>query len=286
MQPAKLGTILCPVDFSDLSGHALRRAAQLASCGGAKLVVVYANRFDAPPYFTEGRIEELRREFHDSQTEARQSLAAFVKSTLGEQAGAVEIRVVEGLPADVILGLTAEPGVGLIAMGTHGRTGYNRWMMGSVAERVLRESSVPVLTVRGPSGGPIRRILCPVADTGASRKALKVATEIAGCVGATITALHVREPHSSAAPPNLCDWMTADERARCNIREVVRHGDAASEIIGLAAEESFDLLVIGAPHRTFFEGFVLGTTTLRAVRHAPCPVLTVGERTPDGPTLS
>jgi nucleotide-binding universal stress UspA family protein len=151
-------------------------------------------------------------------------------------------------------------------------------MLGSVAERVLRESPVPLLTVRGPSEGPIRRILCPVADTETSREALGVAAELAGCFGATLTALHVREPHASAAPPDLCAWMPAGERARCNVREVVRHGDAAAEIVGLAADESFDLLVLGAPRRKFFDGMVLGTTTLRAVRHAPCPVLTVGER--------
>ena len=72
--------------------------------------------------------------------------------------------------------------------------------------------------------------------------------------------------------------MQAEERIRCNAREVERHGDAASEIVRLAAEESFDLLVLGAVRRTFFAGLVLGTTTIRAVRHAPCPVLTVGER--------
>ena len=278
MPSAGFETILCPVDFSELSGHALRHAARLAACGGAKLVALYANWFDAPPYFTEGRIEELTREFRDSQTEAEQSLAAFVKSTLGEQAAAVEIRVAEGLPADVILARAADAGAGLIVMGTHGRTGYNRWRMGSVAERVLRESPVPLLTVRGPSGGTVRRILCPVTDTEVSREALGVAAELAGCFGATLTALHVREPHAVAAPPDLCAWMPAEERARCNVREVVRHGDAAAEIVGLAAEEPFDLLVLGAPRRTFFDGLVLGTTTLRAVRHAPCPVQTVGER--------
>jgi nucleotide-binding universal stress UspA family protein len=278
MQPARFGTILCPVDFSDLSGHALRHAARLAACGSAKLVTVYANWFDAPPYFTAGRIEELKKEFRDSQAEAERSLAAFVKSTLGERAAAVEIRVAEGLPADVILGLAASAGAGLIVMGTHGRTGYNRWMMGSVAERVLRESPVPLLTVRGPSAEPIRRILCPVDDTGASREALSVAAELAGCLGATLTALHVREPHANTAPPDLCSWMPAEESARCEVRVVARHGDAASEIIGFAAEESFDLLVLGSPRRKFFDGLVLGTTTLRTVRHASCPVLTVRAR--------
>jgi nucleotide-binding universal stress UspA family protein len=277
MRPADFGTILCPVDFSELSGHALRHAARLAACGGARLLAIYANRFDAPPYFTEGRIEKITREFRDSQAAAEQSLAAFVKSTLGEPAPAVEIRVTEGLPADVILALAARTGAGLIVMGTHGRTGYNRWTMGSVAERVLRESPVPLLTVRRPSEGQIRRILCPIADTEVSRKALGLAAELAGCFGATLTVLHVREPHAAAAPPDLCAWMPADERARCDVREVERHGDAASEIVALATEESFDLLVLGAPRRTFFDGLVLGTTALRAVRHAPCPVLTVGE---------
>ncbi len=278
MQAAGFGTIICPVDFSRLSGYALRHAARLAACGGAKLIAVYANWFDAPPYFTEGRIEELRKEFRDSQAVAALSLVALVKSTLGEQAASVEVRVIEGLPADVILKLAAETGAGLIVMGTHGRAGYNRWMMGSVAERVLRESPVPLLTVRGPSEAPIRRILCPVADTEASREALRVAAELAACLGAALTALHVREPHSAAAPPDLCAWMPPEERTRCNVREVELDGDPASEIIGLADEEHFDLLVVGAPRRKFFGGLVLGTTTLRAVRHAPCPVLTVGER--------
>ena len=278
MRHAGFGTILCPVDFSELSGHALRHAARLAACGDAKVIAVFANWFDAPPYFTEGRIEELTREFRDSQAAAEQSLAAFVTSTLGEMAPAVEIRVAEGLPADVILALAAGTAAGLIVMGTHGRTGYNRWTMGSVAERVLRESPVPLLTVRGPSEGQIRRILCPVADTEVSRQALGLAAELAVCFGATLTALHVREPHADAAPPDLCARVPAEERTRCNVREVERHGDAASEIVRLAAEESFDLLVLGAARRTFFDGLVLGTTTIRAVRHAPCPVLTVGQR--------
>ena len=52
-------------------------------------------------------------------------------------------------------------------------------------------------------------------------------------------------------------------------------GRSTEEIIRIATEGHYDLLVIGAPRRRFFEGMVLGTTTLRAVRHAPCPVLTV-----------
>jgi nucleotide-binding universal stress UspA family protein len=266
------------VDFSELSGHALRQAALLAACGHARIVATHAIWFEAPAYFTEGQVEQLRREFSDSLADAERALAAFVRSALGNQAAAVETRVVEGMPADAILKLAAEVHADAIVMGTHGRTGYNRWMLGSVAERVWRDSSAPVLTVLNEPERPIRHILCPVSDTDVSREALRVAAGLAGCFDATVTALHVIEPHGANPVPDLCAWIPAEERARCNIREVVRHGGAAAEIVQAASEEPYELLVMGSPRRKFFQGLVLGTTTLRTVRHAPCPVLKVGEK--------
>jgi nucleotide-binding universal stress UspA family protein len=277
MHPSGFDTVLCPVDFSELSGHALREAARLVARKPTRVIAAYANWFEAPAYFTEGRIEELKAEFTESVRLAERALETFVKSTLGEQSAPVETRVVEGLPADAIRKLADEVHADAIVMGTHGRTGYNRWMLGSVAERVLRESPVPVLTVRAAAERPIRHILCPVSDTQTSREALSVAVGLAARLDATVTALHVVEPHAADSVPNLCSWIPAEDRARCNIRELVRHGDAAEEIVAVALEEPYDLIVLGAPRRRFFEGLVLGTTTLRTVRHAPCPVLTVGE---------
>ena len=116
---------------------------------------MHAAWFDAPPYFTVNRLTELQTEFRESLRLAEQSLGAFVRSTLGEAADPVELRVIEALPADGIRELAAQTGAKLIVMGTHGRSGLNRWMLGSVAERVLRESPVPVLTVRSaPADSP------------------------------------------------------------------------------------------------------------------------------------
>ncbi len=272
-----LDPILCPVDFSELSAHALRFAAHLASVGSGRILAAYANSFEAPPYFTEGRIEELRREFVESREAAERGLKEFAESALGSRPAAIETRVIEGLPADVIRKLASETPAGVIVMGTHGRTGYNRWTLGSVAERVLRESSVPVATVRGEWKSPIRRILCPVNDTEVSRKALSTAADLAKRLDADLTALYVEEAHAANRIPNLCAWIPAEERARCSISELVRRGDPPEEIVGLTSEQDFGLLVIGAPRRKFFQGMVLGRTTLRAVRHAPCPVLTVGD---------
>ena len=100
-------TILCPVDFGELSAHALRHANLLAGCGNAKVIAIYANWFEAPAYFTAGRVLELQKQYREAFVEAERSLKAFGDSTLGETAGNVETRVVEALPADGILGLAA-----------------------------------------------------------------------------------------------------------------------------------------------------------------------------------
>ena len=268
-------TILCPVDFGELSAHALRHANLLAGCGDAKVIATYANWFEAPAYFTAGRVEELQKQYRGAFVEAERSLRAFVDSTLGESAGSVETRVIEALPADGIRELAASTDADLIVMGTHGRSGSNRWVLGSVTERVLRESQVPLLTVRAAPLGPVRRILSPIDGTEASRSAFRLAAGLGACFNAEITAVYVHEGGSARSVPDLCKWIPVEAQQRCNIRELVRHGDPAEEIVALASGEAFDLLVIGAPQRRFFEGLVLGTTTLRAVRHAPCPVLTV-----------
>jgi nucleotide-binding universal stress UspA family protein len=269
--------ILCPVDFSEISANALRYAAQLTTCGKGRVVAAYASWFEAPPYFTESMIEDLQRQFSEAARDAKHSLASFVKSTLGEAAGAVEIRVVEGSPVDAIQKMAADVHADLIVMGTHGRTGLNRWMLGSVAERVLRQSPVPVLMVRNAPRGVIKNILTPLNDTDLSRHVLSVAVRFAACFDATVTALHVQETRGDAPVVNLCDWIGPEDRSRCNIRELLRHGDPAEEIVALASETACDLLVIGAPQRRFFEGKVLSRTALRVVRHAPCPVLSIRE---------
>lgn len=272
--------ILAPVDFSELSALALQYADALSRCSGARITVLHASSFEAPPYFTQGQIEELRARLRAAQRQAERDLRDFVRKALGPEAALPEVRVVEGRPTETILRTAAEIGADLIAMGTHGRSGWNRLMLGSVTERVLRESSIPVLTVRANAAPPprplvIRHILCPVNDTAVARRALEHAAEMARCLDANLTLLHVDEGRKPDTIADLCAWVPSEQRARCRIREVVRRGEAAREIIAQAAEEGCDILVIGAQHRRFFDSTVIGSTSVRVVRHAPCPVLTV-----------
>ena len=104
MDTAGFKTILCPVDFGELSAHALRHASLLAGCGNAIITALYANWFEAPAYFTSGRVEELQKQYREAFVDAERSLKRFVETSLGEHAGTVETRVVEALPADGIRG--------------------------------------------------------------------------------------------------------------------------------------------------------------------------------------
>ncbi|MEN6608186.1 MAG: universal stress protein [Bryobacteraceae bacterium] len=272
--------ILCPVDFSETSALGLRFAAALARCSGAKLTVLYADQFLPPAYFTHDHLEEISTRLAGAKAEAEQSLGEFVRRVAGLSEIPMSARVIEALPVDGIIRVTGELPADIIAMGTHGRSGFNRLMLGSVTERVLRTSSIPVLTVRPGRHGPepfpsVRNVVCPVNNSGSARRALGYAARLSHCLGAELTVLHVREPGARDGIDDLCAWIPEETRKMCSVREVTRQGEAAQVIISAAVESSCDLLVLGARHRTFFDSTVIGTTSVRVVRHAPCAVLTV-----------
>ena len=128
-------TILHPTDFSERSGHALQLACSLARDHGARLIVLHVMPV---PLVQEKR---LYREEMASELNWLGASDAQVR---------VEHRLEEGDAATEILRVAQEMGCDLIVLGTHGRTGLGRLLMGSVAEQVLRTATCPVLTVRAP----------------------------------------------------------------------------------------------------------------------------------------
>jgi nucleotide-binding universal stress UspA family protein len=273
--------ILAPVDFSELSARALRYAARLAKCSNARVTALYADLFEPPPYFTEGSLNQLVDQFRMAKQQAEASLRRFVAAEVPDLQG-IEVLVHEGLPADAIRRAASDGRADLIVMGTHGRSGFNRLMLGSITERVLREATVPVLAVRGDwKDREIRRIVCPVNDSELARRALAIATGLAKCLGATVTVLHVQEPGAQDYITDLCSWVPEEQRSMCSVKESSAGDDVAREVISLATESQADLLVLGARHRRFVDTTILGANTIRMLRHAPCPVLAVfgtGER--------
>ncbi|HSR09395.1 MAG TPA: universal stress protein [Bryobacteraceae bacterium] len=268
------GGILCPVDLSGQSSSVVRLAASLANACSVPLVLVHTLKSDVPPYFTQGGVERLETELEQTRSAARQKLALLV-----QEAGPipeVEIRVEDGDPVSVIRRLSQSLRIAMIVMGTHKRSGLARIEEGSIAEDVVRSSTIPVLTV-GPGDRIVTPplIICAVTDSPLSHVSLSWAVKMAQCLGTHLTVLHVVEPGIPTTISDLCAWVGHDRPPGCHIQEVTRHGNPVEEILGLASELGAGLLIIGAEHKLISDKTVIGATAEKLVRQSPCPVLTV-----------
>jgi len=136
-------TILHPTDFSDRSAHALRLACSLARDYGARLVVLHVAEPPPPPY-EQGVMLPTSVDLDEERADLER-LAVPDDDVIR-----VERRFEKGDPATVTLRVADEVRADLIVMGTHGRTGLSRLLMGSVAEQVVRRARCPVLTVKTP----------------------------------------------------------------------------------------------------------------------------------------
>jgi nucleotide-binding universal stress UspA family protein len=228
----------------------------------------------------------------------RDELEAFAHACGVE---ALDTEVVQGSVPGEIIRFATDLRADLVVMGTHGRSGFERLMLGSVAEKVLRKAPCPVLTVpaRAPAVAPVNalfsRILCAVDFSPASLHGLALAQSLAGEAAARLCVMHVLEPVSVFKPvvavgPDDLPAVNADlrrdvrrrleglvghdTRAFTDIAEVVVAGKPYREILRTADEQRTDLIVIGAHGgRPGLPAF--GSTTVHVVREAQCPVLTV-----------
>ena len=142
--------ILCPVDLSECSRLALRRADELAKALDAKLDVLHvwtAPVFMAPDVMV-GATPHGQTLAQHAQQQTEKSMASFVGHARNAGIRIESVRILEGDPAHVIVHEAEQGNYDLIAIGTHGRTGLSHLLLGSIAEKVVRRASRPVLTVR------------------------------------------------------------------------------------------------------------------------------------------
>ncbi len=142
-------TVLVAVDFGEASARAVTLAGAIASAFGATLRAVHAERFEPPPYFTLEQIARLEAERRVAESAAVNHLIQFAAAATAHPVGA---NVLDEPPVDAILHAAAD--ADLIVVGTHGRRGPGRWWLGSVAERVVRAATVPVLVTRTGTAAP------------------------------------------------------------------------------------------------------------------------------------
>ncbi|MCC7007429.1 MAG: universal stress protein [Acidobacteria bacterium] len=153
---AKIRTILVPTDFSDASAAAFKYAGNLAAGLKCRLHVLHvvANPFISDPWGAEAFALRIADMLAQSEESAKKQLKALVP-TSGPLAGRVRTSTARGGAVEEILDYVKRHPVDMIVMGTHGRGLAGRWLLGSVADRVVRHSPVPVLTV--PAAGTASR---------------------------------------------------------------------------------------------------------------------------------
>jgi nucleotide-binding universal stress UspA family protein len=295
-----LDRILCPTDFSEFSTAAVAYAAALATTYGATLKLLHvATPFPvvAPYSNLPGpvRVYDIHR---DQAVEALQTEATRLRG----DGVTVDTEVRDGHVVREILAAADGFAADLIVLGTHGREGFERLVLGSVTEKVLRKASCAVLTVPGSALGRARapvawtRILCAHDGSSASRAGVAYAASLAERTGARLTLVSVvealpyggdftgpafaafhadRERHAVEA---LDAALPPATRSRLHVDDRVVYGKPAQQILDVAVQEPPDLIVLGVQGRGALDQLMFGSTANHVVRHAQQPVLTVRSR--------
>jgi nucleotide-binding universal stress UspA family protein len=292
----RIAHVLCPVDFSEISQHALDHAAAIARWYEARLTLLYvfANlpTMDLPALV----LEDADRE--RLLSDLRRMAAAVPRDV------PVEFSIQEaGFVHEEILAQLGATHADLLVLATHGRSGFQRLFLGSVTEKVIRETTCSTLVVPPrapdvPAGSPIqfRRILCAVDFSESSLDALAHAINMAEEANAQLTVLHVvefppmlnveptmpavdlsrlREAAASDGRRKLEELIPEEARTYCAVDTAVVEGRAYREILRQATERLSDLIVMGVHGRGALDLLVFGSTTHHVIRASACPVLIV-----------
>jgi nucleotide-binding universal stress UspA family protein len=305
-QQIHIDRILCPVDFSIFSRHAVSRAVRLAQWFRSSVTVVHV--IYPTPWLQPGEpgrpsAAEAQEWLAARRAEHAQDLERMIAPH--RHCGvAIDARLVDGEEAAQIRQLALALPADLIVMGTHGYGGFKHLLLGSVAEKLLRVAPCPVLTVGGEEAKAAQdhmfhRIVCALDLTDSSRHTLDVALSLADETLARMTLIHLVESLPGEAAAQLClanpelgplrrdlqqlarehlHTMAAEHPMACELDEVVGFGTAWRGIVEEARRIHADLIVVGAHAHGPVARVLLGTTASHVVREAPCPVLVVRDR--------
>lgn len=295
--------ILVPTDFSPYANNALKYAIALAKQYGATLH--FAHVIDrAVLSGVRGNDmwlgETESQTIIDSMREHASSRMAHLKQIADDDGIVSSEHVVLGSPAPEILRLVEETGATLVVLATHGRSGFEHLVFGSVAEKIVRQSPVPVLSVKHPEHEfvneydltlAIGRILFPTDFSPFSDKALPFARSLAKEFGAKLVIFHSTEvpvvlpdvlpesaiqlgPQLEDESRDLVQKMCADI-TDIQVEGEVRLGAAYREICNYAKDTRIDLIVMPTHGRSGLGHVLFGSVAEKVVRMAPCPVMTI-----------
>ncbi|MFI5360943.1 MAG: universal stress protein [Elusimicrobiota bacterium] len=269
--------LLVAADMSASALAALDAAKMLALQWDAALEIVHVEAPPLPPIW--GPYGALPPGRGEAASDERPALAAKLRAAAaGFPPERVKFRTVRGWPAASLLELARPERADLMVMGTHGYSGLDRLLTGSVSEAVIRRARIPVLAVpETADAAGIARVLAPWNGRPYATRALRWARDLARGLCATLDVLHVSEPGMASVET----WASLDARmlallgpgADWSLR--ARKGDSRRRIIEEANSGRYGLVVLSAHRRRFGADFALGSTIERLLRHSEIPVLAV-----------
>ena len=283
--------ILCPVDFSDYSILAVRYASALAEEYDARLIVYHSvpNLEQVSIYLGGHYIQTVTE---DLLSNGREKLEEFASKLIPKRIETLK-EIGKGNPPDAILELVKRESVDLIVMGTHGYTGYQKFLLGSVTNNVLHRCTVPVLAVCNPQHHfihedmprpvNIQRILCAVDFEPNSKRIAAFALDLARTYASQIDFLHIARKEEGT------DWFQKEKRAVQLMRELVRPeqeewctarflveaGEPGMEILKAVQRHGIDLVILGHHTRKPVEEYLLGSVAKRVIPAVACPALII-----------
>ncbi|ADE01872.1 universal stress protein [Haloferax volcanii] len=282
--------ILFPVDDSEDSSEILHHVGELANWADATIHLLFVadTTRDSVTVVENTVVDALVQEGEGIVEDASKTL-----STLGVE---YETDVVQGNPAPTIVEYADRYGHDLIAMSTHGRRGVSRYLQGSVSEKVVRLSSVPVLTARMQPDEqlvfPYENVLITTDGSAGATRAAQHGLALAESLGATVHVLSVvddaslsldirstisGQEHEQAATEAAKEII--EDAETYGVTDTVQHieqGDPADVILNCIDANDIHVVVMGTTGRRGTDRILLGSVAEKTVRSAPVPVLTIG----------
>ncbi len=294
----KNANILVPIDFSNLSYKALDAATAIAEIFDGAITPFHS-------FVSMSDLDELEtgtsKKFSDAHEELEQKLIKKLDDAASKRVDAKYLNkgiVHVGNPSEAII--EAAHNFDLVVMTTHGRTGFSRLIMGSVAMKVIRFAPVPVLVVEEASRvKPLKKILLTTDFSNNSLKAIPFARSIAKASGADLDIIHVVSFEQFGSIPQI---QSAIDTKKKQIRELVdEHFDdmrdkVRTEIVStkksihekitkLAHKNDYNLIVMSTIGRTGLDYLRLGSTASNVARHVETAVFTINPRRMKKPTI-
>ena len=283
-----LSNILVATDFSPASEAALGFALAIARRYESRIYVAHVilpNTYQlVPPEAVEPTYELVRRQAEEEMTDLL--VSGRLRSVVHE------VLLEEGLLWTTLAQMIQKHSIQLVIVGTHGRTGARKLLLGSAAEEIFRVADCPVMTVgpqvktEPPQEVELKRILYATDFTAKGERSAAYALSLAQEHQAQLTLLHVIENGDGVSSRNVAalravflkrlDAIVPPEaRSWCDPACVVTVGNAADQILAVARERAADLIVLGVRRATGFAGHLPASRAYKVVCQSGCPVLTI-----------